>query len=232
MKQLLPENIRFQPASDQSLLVHFGTEIALDTHRKIVSFLKLLEAEPLEGIINLHPAYCSVLVRFDALQFSHSEIEELLTPYLTRLDEIALSEPRLREIPVCYGAERGPDLEDVASLHRISVEDVIRLHSSAEYLVYFLGFVPGFAYLGGLPKELETPRLPSPRQKVPIGSVAIGGSQTGVYPISTPGGWRLIGQTPIKLFRPDSEEKSFLAIGDRVRFVPISDEKFEELAAV
>jgi inhibitor of KinA len=192
--------------------------------------VKLLEAEPVEGIVNLHPAYSSVLVRFDAIRFTHAEIEALLSPYLARLQEMPLPDARVREIPVCYGFERGPDLQEVAALHGVTEAEVIRLHSSAEYVVYFMGFVPGFAYLGGLPPQLETPRLPSPRKKVPAGSVAIGGSQTGIYPIATPGGWRLIGQTPIPLFRHDTKEKSFLAIGDRVVFVPITKDKFEKLA--
>jgi KipI family sensor histidine kinase inhibitor len=221
---------RFQPASDQTLLVHFGQEISLDTHRQIVSFLKLLASEPIEGILNLHPAYTSVLVKFDALRFTHAEMESRLAPYVSRLNEVSLPEPRRREIPVCYGAEYGPDLAEVAQLHNLKQEDVVGLHSSAEYIVYFLGFVPGFAYLGGLPLELETPRLASPRKRVPAGSVAIGGNQTGVYPISTPGGWRLIGRTPISLFRSEAEEKSYLMIGDRVVFVPISGKKFEGLA--
>lgn len=222
--------IRFQPASDQTLLIHFGEEISLETHREIVSFLKLLESEPVNGILNLHPAYCSVLVKFDALRFSHSEMESLLEPHLTRLHEVSPPEPRRREIPVCYNTDHGPDLQDVAVLHGMTEDEVIRVHSSAEYVVYFLGFVPGFAYLGGLPSALQTPRLASPRKRVPAGSVAIGGNQTGVYPISTPGGWRLIGRTPIELFRPQAEEKSFLSIGDRVTFVPINGEEFEALA--
>jgi KipI family sensor histidine kinase inhibitor len=221
---------RFQPASDQTLLVHFGQEISPTTHRQIVSFLKLLASEPIEGILNLHPAYTSVLVKFDALRFTHAEMESRLAPYVSRLNEVSLPEPRRREIPVCYGAEHGPDLSGVAQLHNLKQEDIVGLHSSAEYIVYFLGFVPGFAYLGGLPRELETPRLASPRKKVPAGSVAIGGNQTGVYPISTPGGWRLIGRTPISLFRLEAEEKSYLMIGDHVVFVPISGKKFEELA--
>ncbi len=231
MKGAPSAETRFQPASDQTLLVHFGREISLDTHMKIVSFLKLLEGEPVKGILNLHPAYCSVLVKFDAIHVTHAEIEASLSPYLARLEEVTLAEPRARQIPVRYGGDQGPDLQEVASLHGMSEDEVIRLHSSAEYIVYFLGFVPGFAYLGGLPPELETPRLSSPRRKVPEGSVAIGGNQTGVYPIATPGGWRLIGQTPLRLFRPEAEEKSYLVIGDRVTFVPISDEKFEELAS-
>jgi inhibitor of KinA len=230
MSRTTQPKAHFQAASDQTLLVHFGEEISLATHREIMSFLKLLESEPLNGILNLHPAYCSVLVKFDALRFTHSEMESRLAPYLSKLNEVSLPEPRRREIPVCYGAEFGPDLPEVAKLHAMAEDDVVNLHSSAEYVVYFLGFVPGFAYLGGLPEELETPRLASPRKKVPAGSVAIGGNQTGVYPISTPGGWRLIGRTPLLLFRPEAEEKSFLAIGDHVAFVPITNREFAELA--
>jgi KipI family sensor histidine kinase inhibitor len=228
MSRHIPENYRLQVASDQSLLVYFGEKISLETHRQIIRFLKLLEAEPVGAILNIHPAYCSVLVNFDARKFTHNEIESQLTPYLTRLDEVELPKPRLRTIPVSYGGEFGPDIEALASLHKISVEDVIRWHSSATYTVYFLGFVPGFAYLGGLPEQLTTPRLATPRKKVPAGSVAIGGGQTGVYPVPTPGGWRLIGQTPLQLFRPEAKEQSFLAIGDQVRFEPITKEKFAE----
>jgi inhibitor of KinA len=231
MKDLLLSNIRFQPGSDQSLLVQFGQEISLDTHREIVSFLRLLEAEPLDGIVNLHPAYTSVLVKFDSMKFDHAEVEASLGPYLARLREVNLPEPRLREIPVCYGGEYGPDLAEVASIHDLSAEEVIRLHSSATYTAYFLGFVPGFAYLGGLPAQLATPRLPTPRKAVPAGSVAIGGNQTGVYPTATPGGWRLIGKTPLKLFDPASAHSSFFEIGDHVRFIPISAEAFARASA-
>ncbi|HLZ12740.1 MAG TPA: 5-oxoprolinase subunit PxpB [Candidatus Acidoferrum sp.] len=220
--------IGFQPASDQSILVHFGHEISLETHREIVSFLKLLEAEPIQGIVNLHPAYCSVLVKFDPSKFTHAEIESSLAPHLARLEKVKLPKPRLRQIPVCYGGHEGPDLDDVASLHGLSVDEVIHLHSSATYTSYFLGFVPGFAYLGGLPAELATPRLESPRKKVPAGSVAIGGNQTGVYPVATPGGWRLIGRTPRKMLDPQAKHMSFLEAGDQVRFVPISQKEFRE----
>jgi inhibitor of KinA len=224
------EKVRFVPASDQSLLVYFGDEISLPIHHKIVKFLLLLETEPVPGIVNLHPAYCSVLVKFDALRFTHSEMESRLTPYLAKLPQVVLPEPRRREIPVCYGAEFGPDLSELAELHKISEDEAIRLHSSVEYIVCFLGFVPGFAYLGGLPQELETPRLSSPRKRVPAGSVGIGGSQTGVYPVATPGGWRLIGRTPISLFRPEEKDVSFLRIGDHVTFVPITIDRFEALS--
>jgi len=228
MQHSLPTNIRFLAASDQSLLIQFGETISLETHHQIVRFLKLIGSSPVDGVKNLHPAYCSVLVKFEALKFDHAEIESKLAPYLARLQEVKLPDPRLREIPVCYGDEQGPDLEEVASIHNLKAQEVIHLHSSATYTVYFLGFVPGFAYLGGLPEQLATPRLETPRKRVPAGSVAVGGSQTGVYPVSTPGGWRLIGRTPRKMLDPQSQQMSFLETGDQVRFVPISQKEFDE----
>jgi len=220
---------RFQAASDQSLLIYFGEKITLEANENVTKFLRLLENEPLRGVRNLHPAYCSLLVKFDPLKWQHKELEKELRNYLGRLDKVKLPKPREVEIPVCYGGEFGPDLEDVAAKHGTSAERVIKLHSSTTYLVYFLGFVPGFAYLGELPKELVTPRLPAPRKKVPAGSVGIAGNQTGVYPFETPGGWRLLGRTPLAMFRTDRDHLSLLAIGDRVRFVPISRERFLEL---
>jgi inhibitor of KinA len=133
------------------------------------------------------------------------------------------------EIPVCYGGEFGPDLAEVCALHGMTPAQAIELHSAAEYLVYFLGFVPGFAYLGELPEQLVTPRLAAPRRKVAAGSVGIAGNQTGVYPLATPGGWRLIGRTPVRMFRAERDGLSFLSIGDRVLFTPVSPEQFAEM---
>jgi KipI family sensor histidine kinase inhibitor len=220
---------RFQYASDQSLLIYFGQQITIHAHEQVRRLLRLLELEPVVGVRNLHPAYCSVLVKFDPLKWRHEGLEKELRKYLGRLDKVKLPAPRQVEIPVCYGGEFGPDLDEVASAHAITPERAIELHSSATYLVYFLGFVPGFAYLGELPQELVTPRLPAPRKKVPAGSVGIAGNQTGVYPFETPGGWRLLGRTPVAMFRTDREGLSLLSIGDRVRFVPVSRERFAEL---
>lgn len=223
------DSLRFQPASDQSLLIYFGEKITLKSNEQVRKLLHLLEAEPIAGVRNLHPAYCSLLVKFDPLKWQHEKLEKELRKHLARLEKVTLPEPREVEIPVCYGGEHGPDLEEVAALHKITPEQVIELHTSASYLVYFLGFVPGFAYLGELPRELVTPRLPTPRKKVPVGSVGIAGNQTGVYPFETPGGWRLLGRTPLAMFRTDRDGLSLLSIGDRVRFVPISTERFAEL---
>jgi inhibitor of KinA len=217
---------RFQRASDQSLLVYFGQQITLEAHERVRKFLLLLEQEPITGIRNLHPAYCSVLVKFDPLKWRHAQLEQNLTQYLGRLESVTLPEPRQVEIPVCYGGEHGPDLIDVSEIRGMTLAQVIELHSSATYVVYFLGFVPGFAYLGGLPEALVTPRLSTPRRRVPPGSVGIAGRQTGVYPVATPGGWRLLGRTPVSMFLPDQEGFSLLSIGDRVRFTPISPEQF------
>lgn len=237
---------RFQVASDQSLLVYFEegsakassesspkqNQITKEAHEHVRRLLHLLQLEPITGVRNLHPAYNSLLIKFDALQFPHAGLEEILRGYLERMEKIALPESRLVKIPVCYGGDFGPDLNDIAELHGVTPERVIELHAAVTYLVYFLGFAPGFAYLGELPEELATPRLPTPRKTVPSGSVGIAGSQTGVYPISTPGGWRLLGRTPLAMFRPDHAEMSLLSIGDRVQFVPISRERFAAMERV
>src|ERR1700675_3566247 len=157
--------VRFQRASDQSLLIYFGHQITLEAHDRVRKLLRLLEMEPIAGVRNLHPAYCSLLVKFDGLRLRHDEVEAILRRYLERLEEIKLPEPRLVEIPVCYGGEFGPDLAEVCAIHGLIPAQAIELHASAEYLVYFLGFVPGFAYLGELPEALVTPRLAVPRRR-------------------------------------------------------------------
>jgi len=229
---------RFVPASDQSLLVYFDSaisglrqqsQIAIETHEHVRRFVRLLELEPVSGVRNLHPGYCSVLVNFDATTLRHEQLQELLSACIERMEKVPLPEPREVEIPVCYGGEFGPDLAGVAELHGLTPERVVELHSSRHYIVYFLGFVPGFAYLGELPGDLVTPRLATPRKSVPAGSLGIAKNQTGVYPISTPGGWRLLGRTPVAMFQPDRKEMSLLSIGDRVRFAPISQKEFAKL---
>ena len=235
------DGARFERSSDQSLLIYFEpkasranarplqSQITRQANEKVRRLLRLLELKPISGVRNLHPAYCSLLVKFDALKLRHEGLQDKLRKYLDRLKEVKLPEPRHVEIPVCYGGEYGPDLEEVAALHAMTPEQVIELHTSGNYLVYFLGFVPGFAYLGELPQALVTPRLATPRKKVPAGSVGIAGNQTGVYPFETPGGWRLLGRTPTAMFRTDRDGLSLLAIGDRVRFVPISRGRFAAL---
>lgn len=223
------DKARFFPASDQSVLVYLGEGEALASHERIWKLARMLETEPIAGVRNVHPAYGSILLKFDALRLDHAQLETTLRSYISRLSQTALPEARTVEIPVCYGGKSGEDLRDVAALLETTTDRVIELHVSVTYRVYFLGFVPGFAYLGEVQNELRVPRLASPRRSVPAGSVGIAGSQTGVYPFATPGGWRLIGRTPLAMFRPDRPNMSALALGDSVRFVPISVDRFAEL---
>ncbi|HEY2460060.1 MAG TPA: 5-oxoprolinase subunit PxpB [Candidatus Acidoferrum sp.] len=218
--------VQFQMASDQSLLVSFSNKVTLDAHQSVRKLLRLLAAEPVPAIRNLHPAYNSILIQFDALKMEHRELKAILRKYLQRMRQVKLAAPREIEIPVCYGGVYGPDLTEVAALHGLAADKVIELHSSRTYIVYFLGFVPGFAYLGELAAELFTPRMQTPRRAVPAGSVGIAGNQTGVYPFATPGGWRILGRTPAKMFRADNDTLSLLSVGDRVRFRAISAEEF------
>jgi inhibitor of KinA len=218
--------VEFRAASDQAVLVYLGEEIGLASHQRVCKLLWLLQQEPLAWVRNLQPAYCSLLVTFDALQTDQREVEATLRCYEQRAGKMALPEPRTVEIPVCYGGEFGPDLEEVAATHELSSSRVIALHTSRTYRAYFLGFAPGFAYLGDLAPEIATPRLAAPRKRVAAGSVGIAGAQTAVYPFATPGGWRLIGRTPLEMFRKDREPMGLIAVGDEVRFRAITRQEF------
>jgi KipI family sensor histidine kinase inhibitor len=215
------------PASESSLLVVFGDVISTAHHERVIAMFRAFRAEGDLRIRNLHPGYASLLIDFDPLRLSHDE----LTATVRKLADAPQFEINSRSapvtIPVCYDAEFGPDLMDVAHHAGISVEEVIRLHSSPTYLVCFLGFSPGFAYLGGLPEILYTPRLATPRTLVPGGSVGIAGRQTGIYPVDSPGGWKLIGRTPLPMFDPEAELPTRLQPGDRMRFIPIDRAVFD-----
>ena len=211
--------MQIRAASDRSLLVSFSEEVSPQAHLAVQRLTAALAGSRI--IWNLHPAFTSVLVEFDPRLHTHAEIEGLVREYTARAPEEVAMVSRLIEIPVRYGGAEGPDLEEVARLHDLAPRRVVELHAGAEYEVYFVGFSTCFPYLGGLPAELATPRLAAPRKHVPAGSVAIGGGQAGVYPLASPGGWRLIGRTALRLFDPAGEPPPVLRMGDRVRFVPI-----------
>jgi len=223
--------MRFCPASDQSMLIYLGDEISLATHQRVLKLLNLLQKEPPVWLRNVQPAYCSLMLTFDACRADHAEVEAVLHQFEARAESLRPRKPRKVEIPVCYDGEFAPDLEHVARTHSLKPKDVIRLHTSRSYHAYFLGFAAGFAYLGDLADEIATPRLDVPRKKVPAGSVAIAGKQTAVYPFSTPGGWRLIGRTPLTLFRADRKPMELISIGDQVHFYSISPKEYSELAS-
>ena len=212
--------MRIVDASDRALLLVFDDRISLAAHRDVLRLTPLLRSVP--AVTNVHPAYASILIDFDPLRTGRREVERAAQELFAQAAATPLPEPRMVEIPVAYGGGNGPDLEAVATLTGHTPDEVVSLHSSAEYLVYFLGFSPGFPYLGGMPESIAAPRLETPRRRVPAGSVAIGGRQTGVYPVASPGGWRIIGRTPLRLFAPDADPPALLQMGDHVRFVPIS----------
>lgn len=219
---------RVTAASDSSLLVEFGSEISQDAHEQVLSLFRVLLSEREARIRNLHPAYASLLIDFDPLQITHEDLGSHVQKFIDLGPPSAEGPGRSIEIPVCYDAEFGPDLPSVAEHNRISIEEVIRLHTSVTYHVYFLGFSPGFAYLGGLPPQLRTPRLATPRSRVAAGSVGIAGEQTGVYPLESPGGWRLIGRTPSRMFDASANSPSLLQPGDSVRFSAIDRSSFDK----
>jgi KipI family sensor histidine kinase inhibitor len=224
-----PAVAQFQAASDQTLLVSFGDRIARETLDRVRSLLASLQDDPIAATRNLHPAYCSLLIKFDPLRTSHEAIERAVRDRIVRQGATTPPAGRRVEIPLCYGGEFGPDLIPLAELRHLSVEDLIRTHSHTAYTVYFLGFVPGFAYLGAVPDTIAAPRLSSPRRRVEAGSVGIAGRQTGIYPCAVPGGWRLIGRTPLSLFQVEREPMSLLGPGDEVRFRPIGEDEFARI---
>lgn len=223
---------------DAAAVVKFGSEISPLLQQKVRAFARVIEEEPFTGCLEYTPAFTGVTVFYDPFLVYQAYGEEntslfdivtkLLKDRLKRIEDQESPIVRKVTIPVCYGGDYGPDLTFVAQYNNLSEREVIHLHSSGTYPVYMIGFAPGFPYLGGLPKQLNAPRRPSPRASIPAGSVGIAGSQTGVYPISTPGGWQLIGRTPIKLFQPERKEPSVLSAGDIVVFKPITDNEFDE----
>ena len=214
---------RFLLAGDSALVVEFGDEISREVNRKVHALADALEKSSLPGLGEPVPTYRSLLIHYDPLRLSCDEVKAFVSEVLQDCEEKPSLELRQVEVPVVYGGEFGPDIEFVAECNGFSVEEVTRLHSSATYTVYMLGFAPGFAYLGGMPEAIATPRLETPRTLVPAGSVGIAGEQTGIYPIATPGGWRLIGRTPLKLFDPERDPPTLLKAGDLVHFVPTMD---------
>lgn len=210
-------------------MVSFGEGISRVHHRNVVRLFRLLRLHPNRATRNVHPAYSSVLISFDPLRTHPNDFTAYLQKLIDQLDTVKVSPPRLIDVPVCYDRSLGPDLEFVAHHNGLTTEDVVRYHCSVEYLVYFIGFSPGFPYLGDLPEKLASPRLPNPRVRVPAGSVAIGGSQTGIYSVSSPGGWRIIGRTPMKLFGLNLDQPSALEMGNLVRFRPIALSEYQHI---
>jgi KipI family sensor histidine kinase inhibitor len=215
----------FLPAGDQALVVELGDAIDEAVNRRVHDLAQRVEAVEVAGVVDLIPAYRSLLVQYDATTTSLAALQATLLKLCSDPGGQVQDRSRVVHIPTLYGGEHGPDLPFVAEQCGMTTDEVVRVHSDTEYLVHMMGFTPGFPYLGGLDERLATPRLPTPRQEIPAGSVGIAESQTGVYPFASPGGWRLIGRTPVTMFDPVREPPSLLAAGDYVRFTPLQSEK-------
>ena len=223
------EEVRFRTAGDRGLLVEYGDIIDPDVNNKVRSMAMVMEQNAPEGVIEVIPTYRSLLIVYEPSRTNPVKLQKILKAFEARLDEIKIPPPDTVEIPVCYGGEFGPDIEYVAESHNLTVEEVIELHCRPEYLIYMVGFTPGFPFLGGLSDKLHTPRLETPRTFVPEGSVGVANNQTGIYPVASPGGWRLLGRTPVKLFAPGRRNPFLYQAGDRIKFNPITAEEYARI---
>jgi inhibitor of KinA len=234
-------NYEMLPLGDSAVIVRLGTSIDEQINRIVMNVSRALEERPFAGLIECVPSFVSVAIHYDPLvvkksragaEHQHATIFDTVCArvqaYLTKEQLLASNQAvRTIEIPVCYGGEYGPDLSLVAKLNGLTEEEVIAIHAEGHYLVHMLGFAPGFPYLGGMSERIAAPRHQTPRTIIPKGSVGIAGKQTGVYSVATPGGWQLIGRTPLALFCPQDEIPSLLRPGDSVKFKPITAKAFE-----
>lgn len=233
------KNIDIRPLGDSALVLQIGHDINVTIHQQLIQLIQWIEKDPFEGFLEVVPSYNSLTVYYNPVIVHQSyhlqgttafqKVSEFIEEYLNNLDHIPEQNKQFIDIPVVYGGAFGPDLEYVAQFNHLSVDEVINIHSKANYLVYMIGFAPGFPFLGGMDDIIATPRRSSPRSSIPSRSVGIAGKQTGIYPLETPGGWQIIGRTPLDLFLPDQHPPTLLQSGDYIRFVPITPPEYEKL---
>ncbi len=207
------------PLGDSAVLVRFGDEIDPAIQLRVQALDALLSSNSLPGLVETVPAYATLLVCYDPLLLTYTRVVQWIDSLLERVETSAVRKPRRFEVPVRYGGQDGPDLGFVAAYHHLTFQEVVRIHTSRVYMIYMMGFTPGFPYMGGLDPAIITPRLATPRTRVPAGTVAIAGAQTGIYPLDSPGGWRMIGRTSLKLFDPQAAWPFLFSPGDEVAFV-------------
>jgi KipI family sensor histidine kinase inhibitor len=223
--------LKYIPSGDSALIIKAGDVISEEVNLTVRKLLKRLEEENIQGITDFIPSYNELMVCYDPAKTGYRRLLESLRACAADPGAILLPPAEVVHVPVLYGGEAGPDLHHVAEYNGLRKEDVIRIHSSVDCLVYMLGFTPGFCYLGGMDKRIATPRQETPRVKIPAGSVGIAGEQTGIYPLESPGGWQLIGRTPLQLFNPDNKPEFLFSAGDYIRFYPVDMAEYELIAA-
>ena len=219
---------RFLPAGDRAVTVEIADAISPEINARVRRLALALERQGIEGLVDLVPAYRSLLVYYDPLRIDLPDLQARILN-LSELEEVPLPPSRVVQIPTRYGGDHGPDMAFVARHTGLSPDEVAAIHASSDYLVYMVGFNTAFPYLGGMSAKIEAPRLETPRTRVPAGSVAIAQRQTGIYPIESPGGWQLIGRSPVRLFDPNREPPLAVGAGDYLRFVQIDEEGYREI---
>ncbi len=225
------EGPRFLTAGDRAVVVEYGDAIDEATNLRVRTLAAVLTVRRDAGIAEVVPTYRSLMLHYDPLRLARADVEAIVLDAEQHLAEVALPRPRVIDIPTVYGGDYGPDLDDVAAWAGMPTDEVVAIHCGREYLIYMMGFMAGFPYLGGLSPRIAMPRLPSPRTKVPTGSVGIAQEQTGIYPTETPGGWRLIGWTPVRIFDATREPPVLFEAGDYIRFVPATGDQAQAIAA-
>ena len=221
------------PVGDRAISIDFGQAIDPKINRHIRQTIERIKELQLEGIIELVPTYCALLVEYDAMLYSYSDICNIIEPTLEEgMTDTTNELVTVVEVPTVYGGDFGPDLSFVATHNHLSEDEVVSIHSGTDYLVYMLGFIPGFTYLGGMDPRIATPRLSSPRTLIPAGSVGIAGEQTGTYPSDSPGGWQIIGRTPVTMYDMSKAQAALLNAGDYVRYVPIDESEFHRIKSL
>lgn len=222
-------NVKFFPAGDHAMVVEFGSIIAENINQKVHALAGWIEEKQIEGVVELLPTFRSLMIYYDCHVVSFERLKRKVSEFDDTKVSAGAEKKKIIKVPCCYGARFGSDLHDMEKILGIDKDEIIRIHSSVCYKIYMLGFLPGFVYLGGLDKRIEVPRLSSPRVKINPGSVGIGGNQTGVYPVASPGGWRLIGGTPLDFYDPDREKPILCNAGEYIRFVPIHIDEYYDI---
>lgn len=220
---------RFLAGGDKAFFIEFGNAVAPELQHRVQRLMLVIQNEIIPGLVEAIPTYRSLLIHYDPLQTNPKELRDRLEGLEQRLEDSELPKPMVTEIPAVYGGEYGPDLEFVAKHHGLTPEEAVQIHTSTTYLIYMLGFLPGQPYLGGMSPRIATPRLETPRSKVLRGSVGIAGDLTGIYAVESPGGWQIIGRTPVRLFDPNKESPALLQAGNYVTFVRITPQEYTKI---
>lgn len=219
----------FLQNGDTAVTVQFKNEISKEVNGYVTSLSDRMEKEGIKGVTELIPAFASLTVVYDPVVISSRKLQRKIKRLLSSVRENQKSDKVIYKIPVCYEGDFAPDMEHVISYTGLSREEIVRLHTGTDYLIYMLGFLPGFAYLGGMDSRLNTPRLASPRAEIFEGAVGIGGEQTGIYPVASPGGWQLIGKTPVKVYDKSKENPILYKAGEYIRFFSVSYEEYLQI---